>query len=671
MNLDSYQVKAVKASEKNILVVAAPGSGKTTVIVNRIKYLVDDLNVKNGNIIVLTFTKSAALNMKHRYERTFKKEVSPFFGTFHGLFYKILSREGYKIQIIEGYVVQKIIEGVLKKYSDDVSEDRIKEVINNISLFKTSRKSMSEFTPDFSKEIFEECYEAYTSYKRENGLWDFDDLAIKTLELFNENERLREGYKHLFKYILVDEFQDCDQLQIDFLRLMNASSENYLFAVGDEDQCIYSFRGSKPEYMVIFNRIFEGGKKYYLSKNYRSSKNIIEASKKVIECNESRNNKEIFANKENDGIIDCVVCQDEKSQGEEIVKRIKALEESGKYNYRDNIVLYRTNMESMSVVDTFIRNKIPFTMMDREYNFFNHFICRDLLSYLALANNPYDREAFIHIINKPFRYISKTSLAYVHSYKEEKDTFDILIDKDDTPAFQKKKLEELKRDFNYIKKASLSSAVQFIISDLGYLDYLKGYAEKFGSSIEDLEDILEEFKTSASAFKTIYEFFVHVDEVGKKLEESKRTKNENRVLLSTIHGVKGMEFKNVFLINCNEDTMPHSQSKETNLEEERRLFFVAITRAIDNLYLFVPKMRKGKFKEVSRFITEGGFMSKVEAKAEHNLKVGTVLKHKAFGEGIVKEADGSSVKIKFDDGRVRKFSGKILMRSGLIEIIKN
>ncbi|SFU39508.1 DNA helicase-2 / ATP-dependent DNA helicase PcrA [Clostridium sp. DSM 8431] len=670
MNLDSYQMKAVKALDKNILVVAAPGSGKTTVIVNRIKYLVDDLKVKNGNIIVLTFTKSAALNMKYRYEKAFKKEVSPFFGTFHGLFYKILSREGFKIEIIQGYTVQKIIEGVLKKYSDDVSEDKVKEAINNISLFKTSRQSFNEFTPSFSKDIFKECYEQYTAYKNENGLWDFDDLAIKTLELFNENERLREGYKGLFKYILVDEFQDCDELQIDFLRLMNQSSENYLFAVGDEDQCIYSFRGSKPEYMVIFDKIYECGKKYYLSKNYRSNKNIIEASKKVISYNKSRNNKEIFSNKETDGVIDCVACQDENAQGEEIVKRIKALEESGKYNYKDNIVLYRTNMESMSIVDTFIRNKIPFTMMDREYNFFNHFICRDLLSYLALANNPYDRESFIHIINKPFRYISKTSIAYVRDYKEEKDTFDILIDKSDTPTFQKKKLDELKRDFNYIKKASLSSAVQFIISDLGYLDYLKTYAEKFGSSIEDLEDILEEFKTSASAFKTIYEFFIHVDEVGKKLEESKRTKNENRVLLSTIHGVKGMEFKNVFLINCNEDTMPHSQSKENNLEEERRLFYVAITRAIDNLYLFVPKMRKGKFKEVSRFITEGGFMSKVEAKAEHNLKVGTVLKHKAFGEGIVREVDGSSVKIKFDDGRERKFSGKILMRSGLIEIIK-
>lgn len=670
MNLDSYQLEAARGTERNILVVAAPGSGKTTVIINRIKHLVDDLCIREGNIIVLTFTKAAALNMKNRYIKTFRKEASPFFGTFHGLFYKILLREGYKIEIIQGFITNKIVEGVLKKYSDDVSEDKIKEAVNNISLFKTSRLSMEEFNPSLTKDIFIECYKKYTEYKNEHNLLDFDDLAIITLDLFNKNTHLREGYRRLFRYILVDEFQDCDELQIEFLKIMNEESENSLFAVGDEDQCIYSFRGSKPEYMVTFNKMFNKGKKYYLSKNYRSNKNIIETSKKIISCNKERNKKEIIANKNTNGIVNCTCPYDERLQGEEIVKYIKKLKEDGKYSYRDCIILYRTNMESMSIVDTFIRNKIPFNMLDREYNFFNHFICRDLLAYLNLANDSYDRESFNKIINKPFRYISKTSIAYVKDYRESMNVFDILINKSDTPPFQKKKLEDLKNDFNYIKKTSLSSAIQFIITDMGYLDYLKEYAEKFGSSIEDLEDILEEFKSSASSFKSINEFFVHIEEVGQKLEESKKNRDEDRVLLSTIHGVKGMEFKNVFLINCNEDTMPHSQSKETNLEEERRLFYVAITRAIDNLYLFVPKMRKGKFKEVSRFITEGGFMSKAEAKAEHTLKVGTHINHRAFGSGVVKEVNGNEVKIKFDDEKVKKFKGDLLMAKGLVTIIK-
>lgn len=664
MHLDKNQLKAVKANERNVLVVAAPGSGKTTVIINRIKYLVDEVGVYPSNIIVITFTKAAALNMKNRYINTFHKESSPFFGTFHGLFYKILLREGANINIIEGYITNKIIEGVLRKYSDEVNEDRVKEAVNNISLFKTSGENINDFKPSIAKDIFMECYDAYDKYKKENNLWDFDDLTIKVLELFKNNKRIREGYKRVFKYILVDEFQDCDDLQIEFLKLMTEGEENSLFAVGDEDQCIYSFRGSKPEYMVSFDKTFKSAKKYYLHINYRSNKNIIESSKKVISFNKERNKKDIQWYKDKDGIILCKGVYDERIQGDEISGKIRAFYNKSSYRYKENIVLYRTNMEAMSVIDSFIRNKIPFTLLDKEYNFFNHFICKDLLSYLSLAMNPYDREAFINIINKPFRYVSKTSIAYIREYKYEKDTFDILIEKDDTPPFQRKKLDELKRDFNYIKKSSLSSGIQYIVTDMGYIDYLKTYTERFGGNIEDLEEIVEEFKMSASSFKTIFEFFEHVDEVGKKIEESKRNKTEDRVLLSTIHGVKGMEFKNVFLINCNEDTIPHSSSKEENIEEERRLFYVGITRAIDNLFLFVPKMRKGKFRDASRFIEEGGFMEIV--KASHGLVKDSVVTHKAFGTGKVVEVNGDEVGILFHDGMKRKFSAKVLLDNGLI-----
>ena len=664
MHLDKNQLKAVKANERNVLVVAAPGSGKTTVIINRIKYLVDEVGVYPSNIIVITFTKAAALNMKNRYINTFHKESSPFFGTFHGLFYKILLREGANINIIEGYITNKIIEGVLRKYSDEVNEDRVKEAVNNISLFKTSGENIIDFKPSIAKDIFMECYDAYDKYKKENNLWDFDDLTIKVLELFKNNKRIREGYKRVFKYILVDEFQDCDDLQIEFLKLMTEGEENSLFAVGDEDQCIYSFRGSKPEYMVSFDKTFKSAKKYYLHINYRSNKNIIESSKKVISFNKERNKKDIQWYKDKDGIILCKGVYDERIQGDEISEKIRAFYNKSSYRYKENIVLYRTNMEAMSVIDSFIRNKIPFTLLDKEYNFFNHFICKDLLSYLSLAMNPYDRESFINIINKPFRYVSKTSIAYIREYKYEKNTFDILIEKDDTPPFQRKKLDELKRDFNYIKKSSLSSGIQYIVTDMGYIDYLKTYTERFGGNIEDLEEIVEEFKMSASSFKTIFEFFEHVDEVGKKIEESKRNKTEDRVLLSTIHGVKGMEFKNVFLINCNEDTMPHSSSKEENIEEERRLFYVGITRAIDNLFLFIPKMRKGKFRDVSRFIEEGGFMEIV--KASHGLVKDSVVTHKAFGAGKVVEVNGDEVGILFHDGMKRKFSAKVLLDNGLI-----
>ena len=665
-SLDEYQQKAVTTNERNALIVAAPGSGKTTVIINRVNYLVNSLNVENKNIIVITFTKAAAVNMKKRYEEVFKTEVSPFFGTFHGLFYKILLRSGKNIDIIDGGVVHKIVSSVLNKYFDEVNDDKVKETINNISVFKTSRKTLSEFKASVSKEIFEEAYIAYEQYKEENNKWDFDDLAIRALELLSNDRRLLEGYKRLFRYVLVDEFQDCDEIQVEFLKLINDESENSLFAVGDEDQCIYSFRGSKPEYMVSFDKMFENGKKYYLSVNYRSRKNIVEKSKEVIKYNKERNSKEIKWNKENDGIIRWCNSYNEKAQGEAVVDII---ENNKKMNipYEDNAVLYRTNIESMGVIDVLTKRRIPFTLIDREYNFFEHFICKDLIAYLKLSVNEFDRNSFVQIINKPFRYVSKVNIGYVKTYSKEEGVFDILINKDDVPPFQKKKLDELKNDVHYLNKITLSSAISYIIMDLGYIDYVREYAKKFSQSFEDLEDIIEEFKLSAEGYKTIFEFLAHIEEVKESIEESKKKKNREGVILSTIHGVKGMEFKNVYIINASEDTMPHQSSKEKNLEEERRIFYVGITRAIDNLYLFSPRNRKGQFKDISRFIVEGGF-NRLPLET-YGYKVGSEMLHKTYGKGEIIELDGDRAKIKFSDNVERSFSLKVLVDNNLVDKI--
>ena len=658
--LDEYQNKAVYSKDRNVLVVAAPGSGKTTVIINKVNHIINDFKIALGNIIVITFTRAAADNMRDRYKRVFNREIAPFFGTFHGLFYKILLREGYNISIIEGGIAHRIIKSVLANYSDDVNEDKIKEVLNNISLFKTSLKNIDDFKPSLSKDIFIEALEKYEEYKKKNNLWDFDDLSITIINLFNENELIRNKYTNLFKYVLVDEFQDCDELQVEFLKLINKN--NFLFAVGDEDQCIYSFRGSKPEYMVSFNKIFKGGKKLYLSVNYRSNENIVEGSKKVIKYNKSRNDKEILSNKKTNGIVKFSLPYDEKMEGEEIADII----EKSNYELEDNAVLYRTNMESRSIIDTFTRRKIPFVLLDKGYNFFEHFICKDLLAYLRLSINIYDRDSFLHIINKPFRYVSKSNLEYVRKYIEEKSPFDILIEKKDIPPYQAKKINGLKNDILYLNKVSLGSAIQIILSDLGYMDYLKEYCERYKQSIEDLEDIIEEFKSSTIGIRTIVDLLIHVEDVKKKLEENKDVKKG--VILSTIHGVKGMEFKNVFLINANEETIPHKSSMDTNIEEERRIFYVGITRAIDNLYLFSTKTQRGRFKEISRFILEGDFRS-IDLNEDYGMKVGDAINHRSFGLGEVIELENGNVKIDFGKGIKRSFSIKILKENNLITII--
>ncbi|MDY6154357.1 MULTISPECIES: ATP-dependent helicase [Clostridia] len=660
VNLDINQKNAVYIKEKNVLVVASPGSGKTTVIINRVNHLIEDLKINEGNIIVITFTRAAADNMRNRYKSIFKKEKAPFFGTFHGLFYKILLREGYDIKIMDGGKGHAIIKSVLSRYFDDVNDDKVREVMNNISMFKTSLCTIDEFKSTVSKDIFLECLKVYESSKEREGLWDFDDLSVTVLKLFTENKRVLEKYRRMFKYILVDEFQDCDNIQVSFLLLMN--KDNELFAVGDEDQCIYSFRGSKPEYMVNFHETFKNGVKVKLLTNYRSKNNIVEVSKRLIDKNENRNEKEIISYCDSHGIVHYSTPYNEYMQGEEIAKYIK---ENYQGTYADNAVLYRTNMESRSMIDILTKRKIPFVLLDKGYNFFNHFICKDLINYLKLSIDQYDKNAFAWIINKPFRYISKENLGYINSYQEHKSPFDILINKKDMPPFQCKKIDDLRKEILYLNKMSLGSAIQYIISTMGYIDYLREYANKYGQSLDDLEDVLEEFKGAAEGFKTITEFLIHVNNVEEQIESSKAV--EDGVILSTIHGVKGMEFNNVYIINCNEEVIPHKSSMEENIEEERRLFYVAITRAINNLYVFSPKTMRGKFRETSRFIAESHLKEEAE-KIDYGIEVGNMLYHRTYGEGSVIEIDKDKITIKFKD-ICRSFSLKVLMENNLVILI--
>lgn len=324
-------------------------------------------------------------------------------------------------------------------------------------------------------------------------------------------------------------------------------------------------------------------------------------------------------------------------------------------------------MEARSIIDTFTRRKIPFVLLDKGYNFFDHFICKDILAYLRLAINIKDRENFLHIINKPFRYVSKSNLEYVRTYREDKCPFDILIDKKDTPPYQAKKLDELRKDIIHLNKLSLSSAIQYVISELGYIDYLREYAEKYKQSLDDLEDIVEEFKSAADGLRTIIELLSHVEGVKEKIEESKEVKEG--VILSTIHGVKGMEFKNVFLINACEETIPHKSSMDENIEEERRLFYVGITRAIDNLYIFSPKTQRGKFKDASRFVLEGGFRE-IEVNEDYGIKENDIIVHKAYGKGRVVEINKDVIKLDFGDGINKSFSLRILIENNILIIDK-
>lgn len=661
-NLSEEQRLAVEATEDNILVSAGPGSGKTVVIVNRVYNLIRNKGVSPRNIIVITFTKAAATHMRKRFLAISGDGVSPFFGTFHGLCYKILKSYYNEINIIESWESYKVVKSFLSTYMDDVSEDRIKDYLNAISIYKC-RKEYEDNNNSIDKDILMNCVTFYESYKKEKGLLDFEDLQVMTRDLFLKNGQILSYYQNQFKHILVDEFQDSDDIQIEILTLLKG--KNNIFAVGDEDQCIYSFRGANPIHMVDFKEKFLNGKTLYLSTNYRSRKNIVSLSMKSIKNNKFRTDKHIISGKSEDGIIKFQGVSNETVQGNYISDHILKLKESRNMDFSDFAVIYRTNMESRSIIDSFIRRRIPFNLLDKQFNFFNHFICQDILAYLRLSLYPSNMEAFTRIINKPFRYISKTNLESVKNDTSLNNPFIKLRNIDSIPVFQIKLIEKLENDISALNRMSLYTAVEFIISDLMYHKYLVEYGEKYHMSIEDLENVLNEFKESVQGFKTINEFLNHVQEVEDETKKAVARTNEKKdgVILATIHAVKGMEFDTVYMINAVDGFIPY---KNNDLEEERRLFYVGLTRAINNVIFVAPDMIRGEKRAKSQFLKECDLSA--EMLGREKFKVGVTINHKFYGAGVIEEIDDANIKIKFK-GTSRKFDFAVLINNGLIDVV--
>ena len=701
--LNAEQLSAVLSNDRNLAVIACPGAGKTTTLIRKLDYLVTfgpvyktkyypkDLNkediqilkeyiynnkfhkrlnlllrqkaINPNNIIVITFTRAAAKNMKKKYEALGNHRGSPFFGTFHGLFYKILSREENKIDIISTSIAYKLIKGVLSTYLDEISDEKVKETLNLISYYKTINADKDKFSPNIDKEIFLECYRTYEDYKLKNNLLDFDDLQLRCKSLFLKNIKLLNGYRNLFKYILIDEFQDCDEIQIDILKLLN--KDNFIFAVGDEDQCIYGFRGSKPECMVNFEIHFKEGKKIFLNTNYRCPKSVVNISDNLIKNNNMRNHKVFNAYKEDMTKINVMNYIDERNQADNISMNIIKLNSVSGYKYEDNAIIYRTNVESRSIIDSFIRKKIPFKLLDKEYNFFEHFICKDIISYLKLSIDCTDKESFLRIINKPFRYISKVNLEKVKRNNLGEDCFEILKDNENIPIFQLKKIDEIKKDIQYLNKMSLSGAINSVLNNLEYYEYLKDYSIKFKMDISELEEILEEFISASKDYNTIITFLAHINEVQYEIKNNKNNEEKSGVILSTIHGVKGMEFKNVFILNCNEENIPHVNSIDRNIEEERRLFYVGVTRTIENLWLCICNDIRGKTKKTSRFIEECNLSTVFNSL----FKKDDLVIHKNFGNGKIISVNKNIIEILFEDNITRSFDSLVLYNNGLIKKI--
>ncbi|CEO35296.1 ATP-dependent helicase [Paraclostridium sordellii] len=671
--LNENQKNAVLHINGPCMVLAGPGSGKTRVITYRILNLVLNNNINPKNILAISFTKASSMEMKNRALSLSndRRLNSVTYGTFHSVFFRILRFfEKYELDCILDEKNKKFaIKGILKNLNIENAEDEdtILGVINEISYVKNELMDKIDFDSEIlTSDEFCRVYNMYEEYKESIKKIDFDDMLIKTYNLLKQNKRILDRVRSVYRYILVDEFQDINKVQFEVIKLI-ASPNNNIFVVGDEDQSIYGFRGSRPDFLLEFEDYFKGSKKYVLDINYRSKKEITDIANKLIQNNENRYEKSIKCDREHKGIVKYINTEDAEEEAKFIAKDILSKCEDNCTNYDDFAVIYRTNIQSRALVDAFMDMHIPFVVRDSIVTIYDHWVARDLLAYLRLGIDTTLNEDWIRIINKPFRYISKDSIKLA---SEDRDFIGALINKANLHPKQVKTLNDLEIDLSYLKTLSPKNAISYIRTSLDYDRYVLDYCSNRKIKPTGLIEILNELESSSTHFKTINEYLEHIEKVKSEIVESRNNKNSEGVIFTTMHSAKGLEFPYVYIIGANEGTIPHEKSydieddkkRKEAIEEERRLLYVGITRAQDELYISSPKNKYGRKVFQSRFIDEIKSPTKEDIKA---IKIGDKIVHNKFGDGVIIGKDGKMIEVKFKRG-VKDLDYSICFKNGII-----
>ena len=605
MGFNEAQTKAICHKNGPAMVLAGPGSGKTLVITRRVEYLIKKYGVRPEQILVITFTKAAAKEMRERFARITKDDRFPVtFGTFHGIYYGIL-KWAYRMNASNIFseeekmmLLREVIAGMELEIEDE--KEFLQGIASEIGQIKNNRLSLEEYeSSNCSDQMFRQIYEEYERRRKLLKKIDFDDMLVLCYELFQKRPDILQMWQKKFQYILIDEFQDINQVQYDVIRML-ALPENNLFIVGDDDQSIYRFRGARPEIMLGFSKDYPNAKSIILDVNYRSTKAVVSAARRVIERNKNRYQKEIITvNEQGDNVhIQEVRHPVEESHyvREQIAKAVAAGTEPSQI-----AVLYRTNTEPRALVETFMEYHIPFQMKEHLPNLYEHFIGRDFQSYMRMALGGRDRGDFLMIMNRPNRYIGRDSVdrgeisfENLRKYYMEKD-------------WMVNRIDQLEVDLKVISRMTPYAAIQYIRKSVGYDLFLNEYAIKRKMKLEDLQELIREMEERAKEFKTIEEWFDHIEKYTEELrmQAVTRTENRNAVSLMTFHAAKGLEYDTVFIIGANEDVTPYKKAElPEEMEEERRMFYVAMTRAKKHLMISYVREKNGKAMEQSRFLGE-------------------------------------------------------------------
>ena len=612
MAFHESQLQAIHHRQGPMMVLAGPGSGKTTVITHRVKYLVEECSVEPGSILVITFTKAAAQEMRQRFEKlTEGRRLPVSFGTFHAVFFAILKR-AYRYDasnIARDEQRTAIIRELVDRYQMDVEDEAefISQILSEISLVKGEMMNLDYYySKNCSEEMFKKLYQGYEKAMVEKSLLDFDDMLVLCYELFTQRKDILEAWQRKYQYILIDEFQDINRVQYEIIRML-AAPQNNLFIVGDDDQSIYRFRGAKPEIMLGFEKDYPQAKRVLLGINYRSTSNIVDYAGCLIRHNKTRFEKEIRAARGAGRPVTTVGFADAPTETRTIIKEIQDYVQMG-YRLSDIAVLYRTSMEPRLLMERLMEYNIPFQMRDALPNIYEHWITQDLLTYIRIAADPLaekhqaKRADALRIINRPKRYISREALdGQIVSWDQVKSWYR-------SKDWMVERIEDLEYDLKILKKLAPVAAVNYIRKAIGYDEYLKDYAEYRRMKPEELLELADQIQESASGYKTMDAWLLHMEEYGEQLKQqaqNREVRDQDCVALMTMHSAKGLEFPIVYIMDANERVTPHHKAVlDADLEEERRMFYVAMTRAKDRLHVYYTKERYGKPQERSRFIDE-------------------------------------------------------------------
>lgn len=712
LGLNEAQKEAVLHGDGPLLILAGAGSGKTKTLTHRIAYLISERDVSPYNILAVTFTNKAAGEMRERlagllnHDPTDRKFM-PWMGTFHSLAVRILRRWGEEIKIPSNFVILDetdklvFIRQSMKKLSVDPKQYNPKSIASFISSAKNDNIDAVEYAAIArgpAQKITAKIYDDYSKACRKTKSLDFDDLLIEVVRLLRESKETRAKLQDTFQHVLIDEYQDTNKAQYSFVKLILGKAKN-ICVVGDDWQSIYSWRGADFTNILNFERDFPGAKIIKLEQNYRSTQTILDAAHHVITKNKQRTDKELWTDKKGGNQIEIIAADNERHEAELVASRIWQKVSSGQHSYSDYAVLYRTNAQSRTIEEAFLKNDIPYKIIGG-VRFYDRAEIKDIIAYLRLIYQPEDLASFRRIINVPRRGIGATSIEKFLALKKT-NIIDELVNAKQNLVFTPKarqalatfgqKLKILQEKVNVVP---IDEFISSVIRTFSYEEYLNDGTIQGEARVENIKELLSVAKNYAGL--NLEDFLTEVALVSGTDEESEN----GSVTLMTIHAAKGLEFPAVFIIGLEESIFPHSRVfyEPSEMEEERRLAYVAMTRAMEELYLTYAASRMifGQLSSnpISRFIEDAGlaptssrgwqtpgYVSRSRSttntvatgkvpdgasgepyveffpdEEQVDLQPGNRIRHQIFGIGEVVGIDGSIVEIDFGDAKIRKLN---------------